>query len=140
MKGLQTFMVQLCCSCLLLVCSCFFMVSCKKFVLVDPPVNTVVFATAFEDDKTATATGILGTQTLALNTHPLLVVDSGFGIFSRSGELTIGWLKESRVYLGDAGDDCRIIVLPDNLGQVQELINILKKSGESISQICVVKP
>jgi len=56
MKGLQTYMVQLCCCCLLLVCSCFFMVSCKKFVVVGPPTGTIVYATAFEDDKTAKAT------------------------------------------------------------------------------------
>lgn len=99
-----------------------------------------VSTTVSASEKKVTVSGLLGAHTLALNTHPLLVVNSGLGIFSRPGEFTMGWLKEARVYLADAGNDCRIIVLPESPSQFQELLNILEKNGKSISQVCIVNP
>jgi hypothetical protein len=99
-----------------------------------------VSTTLSTQGKTATVSGLLGTHTLALNTHPLLVVNSGLGIFSRPGEFTMGWLKESRVYLAGAGEDCRIIVLPESASQFQELLKVLEINGKSISQVCIINP
>lgn len=55
MKALHCYIVQLCLSCLLLICSALFFVSCRKFVAVPPPRDQVVSGTVFTDDATATA-------------------------------------------------------------------------------------
>lgn len=53
MQQRQRFTMQVCC---LLLVNYFFMVSCKKFIMVEPPIGSIVYATAFADDKSASAT------------------------------------------------------------------------------------
>jgi hypothetical protein len=59
MKHTHEYIVNLFCSCILLICA-FYFSSCKKFVQVPPPVNQVGSATVFQDDASATSavTGI----------------------------------------------------------------------------------
>ena len=55
MKQHTCYIVNLLCSCLLLIFVATGMVSCKKFVSIPPPVNQVVATTVFTDDATATS-------------------------------------------------------------------------------------
>jgi hypothetical protein len=59
MKHSLSYMVNMLCSCLLLIACCF-LSSCKKFVQVPPPLNQVVSTTVFTADATASSalTGI----------------------------------------------------------------------------------
>lgn len=79
MKAAQTYMIHLLCSCLLVLCFCFFMISCKKFVTIPPPVNEVTAIAVFQNENTAIS-AVVGVYSEMMSSN-LFFVNGGLSIF-----------------------------------------------------------
>lgn len=80
MKAAHSYMVQLLCSSLLLLCFCFFTGSCRKFVTIPPPVNEVGSSSVFSNDGSAISAvaGIYSDMMVA----NLSFINGGFSVFN----------------------------------------------------------